>query len=246
VGGVDHRQPGVDDLLVERLLLLEAEDLAGLLGEHSYDAVEHDVVEVGVVHGDRLHRQLQGPAHGQSGAQPGERLGGPVDGHHDRSRQGVPALPVPDHDGILMSPANHPVHAGSDLGLLDLTEATGPHQHQIVVGLLDVLDQDLPVLPVHGLGGELDPLLQAALLSGLQVGVRDQAQPGGDQAVVDLALALQLHLVLVLLGEGVLHLLEAVVVESGRVDMAAHDLRPGGLGQPDRHIGGGSRVIGVV
>ena len=51
---IDLREPGVDDLLVELILLLEAEDLRRLLGEHVDDAVEDGVVQVRVVHGDRF------------------------------------------------------------------------------------------------------------------------------------------------------------------------------------------------
>jgi hypothetical protein len=39
---IDLREPGVDDLLVELILLLEAEDLRRLLGEDVDDAVEDE------------------------------------------------------------------------------------------------------------------------------------------------------------------------------------------------------------
>ena len=51
---IDLREPGVDDLLVELILLLEAEDLRRLLGEDVDDAVEDGVVQIGIVDGDRL------------------------------------------------------------------------------------------------------------------------------------------------------------------------------------------------
>ena len=54
---VNLRQAGVDDLLVQLLLLFEAEDLRGLGREHVDDPIEHGVVKVGVIdrHGlDRL------------------------------------------------------------------------------------------------------------------------------------------------------------------------------------------------
>ena len=51
---IDLREPGVDDLLVELILLLEAEHLRRLLGEDVDDAVEDRVVEIRVVDGDRF------------------------------------------------------------------------------------------------------------------------------------------------------------------------------------------------
>src|SRR5207249_11984650 len=50
----------------------------------------------------------------------------------------------------------------------------------------------------------------------VEIGIGDELQPHRDQRVVDLALALELVLVLVLLGKRVLHLLEAVVVQPDR------------------------------
>ena len=83
---VDLGQPGVDDLLVELLLLLEAEDLRGLLGEHADDPVEHGVVEVGIVDGDRVDRPVRAP---WPSAMPSlsavERLGAAVEADDDRA-----------------------------------------------------------------------------------------------------------------------------------------------------------------
>ena len=60
---------------------------------------------------------------------------------------------------------------------------------------------------------------------------------------MNLPLALQLHLVDVLLGQRVLHLPEAIVVEFGRVDMAADEFCRIRLPQPE---GAGHGSVGVV
>ena len=67
---VDLREPGVDDFLVELVLLLEAENLRRLLGEDVDDAVEDGVVQVGVVDGDRLDllAERRGPGRRRSSA----------------------------------------------------------------------------------------------------------------------------------------------------------------------------------
>ncbi len=49
VGLLDLGQAGVDDLLVQLVLFLEAEHLGGLLGQRPHQPVEDEVVEIGVV-----------------------------------------------------------------------------------------------------------------------------------------------------------------------------------------------------
>src|SRR5918997_1141535 len=75
VGRVDLGQPRVDDLLVQLLLLLEAEDLLGLAGENARYGVEHRVVEVGVKDGDGLHRPAELAGELDGPLQAAERLG---------------------------------------------------------------------------------------------------------------------------------------------------------------------------
>ncbi len=83
MGLVDLGQTAVDDLLVQRLLFLEAEHLRRLLREHVDDAVEDAVVEVGVVHGNRLDSFLQRLAETEGDLQPTERLRRSVDRDDD-------------------------------------------------------------------------------------------------------------------------------------------------------------------
>ena len=71
VGPIDLGDAGIDDLLVQLLLLLEAELPAGLLVQTAGDLVEGDVVEIGVVGGHgmdlrpqpprQIQRRLEGP-----------------------------------------------------------------------------------------------------------------------------------------------------------------------------------------
>ena len=81
---IDLRQPGVDDLLVELILLLEAEDLRRLLGEDVDDAVEDGVVQVGIVDGDRLDLLAERAGQVDGGHERAERLRTAVDADQDR------------------------------------------------------------------------------------------------------------------------------------------------------------------
>ena len=244
VGLVDLGQPGVDDLLVERLLLLEAEDLARLLAEHVHDPVEDGVVEVGVVDRDRLHPALEPAAQLDGGAQAGEALGRAVDGHHDVAL----TLPVQvaDQEDVGAEAAEDSLGHRPEARLADRAGAEGAHHHQVRLHLGDVGDDLLPVAPVPAPGLELHPPLQAAIPHHVGVAVADQLQPGGDQGVVDPALPEQLGLVLVLLGEGVLHLLEPEVVHPRRVGVHPDAAGPPGRRQLDRQPRRRVRMLGVV
>ena len=99
------------------------------------------------------------------------------------------------------------------------------------------------MLPVHHPRFELEARLLAEARHAIEVAVGDELEAHRDQAVVDLPLALELHFVEVLLGQRVLHLLEAIVVQLGRVDMAADQFRVERLAQRD---GAGDGAVGVV
>jgi len=64
--------------------------------------------------------------------------------------------------------------------------------------------------------------------------------------VMDLPLPFQLTLVLVLFGQGVLHLLEPIVVHLSGIDMRAGQGRAEELSKGHRQIRGAVRILGVV
>lgn len=69
---VDLREAGVDDLLVQLFLLFEAKDLRCFGAKDVDDAVEHCVVEVGVVDGDGFNLLAEDPREVDRRPQPGE------------------------------------------------------------------------------------------------------------------------------------------------------------------------------
>jgi hypothetical protein len=63
---------------------------------------------------------------------------------------------------------------------------------------------------------------------------------------MDLALPFQLLLLLVFVGECVLHLLEAHVVHAGGVNVAADEAGVGGARKPDGNLDGSIGMVGVI
>ncbi len=143
-----------------------------------------------------------------------------------------------------------PGHAGADRADLAVAWCGRCRARRAPPGrsptVLDLAQQLGRVLAVHHLPLERDAGRLAALVEVVQIAVRDQLEPHGDQAVVDLALPRQLLLDQVLLGQRVLHLLEAVVVHARGVDVAAGQLRTEGRAQRDGTVGGAVRVRRVV
>jgi hypothetical protein len=99
------------------------------------------------------------------------------------------------------------------------------------------------MLPVHHARLEGKARLSAETRHAVEIAVGDEFQAHRDEAVVDLPLAFQLYLVDVFLGQGVLHLPEAIVVEFCRVDMAADELRVKRLAHGQ---GAGDGAVGMV
>ena len=99
------------------------------------------------------------------------------------------------------------------------------------------------MLPVHHPRLELEVRLATEARHAIEIAVGDELEAHRDEAVVDLPLPLQFHLVDVLLRQGVLHLPEAIVVQLCRVDMAADQFCRERLAQ--RHAARDS-AVGVI
>ena len=150
---------------------------------------------------------------------------------------------IANHQGVDANPAHDSVGHAPHHAVLDRAHSQRPHQDEVVVRIGDVVDQALPVLAVEGLvlEGKAGPI--AGSLHHVEVGVGDQLKSAGDQRVMNLPLAFELLLVLVLLGERVLHLLEAHVVHAGGIDVAADQPGSEATSQRDGHL---DRRIGMV
>ena len=155
-------------------------------------------------------------------------------------------MDVPHHEGVDADAADHAVGNAPDHAVLDGAHAERPQHDQVVGGCGDVVDQAFPILAVERLVLEGQAGAIARGLHDVEVGIGDELQAARDQGVVDLALALEFLLVLVLLRQRVLHLFEAHVVHPGGVDVAAHQGRLRGTGQPNRHLDGGVGVVRVI
>ena len=242
---VDLGQPAVNDLLMQLFLLLEAEDLAGLLVEDAGDAVEGGVVEVGIEGRDGLDRLVQGLAERQRGLEAAERKVAAVQRDQDGAavhRQGV----LDDEDVRRAHPPDHAFRDAADDAVLHGAHAQGAHDDEVVGVGVDVFDEDLEVPAFQRPPFDRNVRLGGLLVYDIQVGVGDDLQAAGDQRIVDLPLPLEFVFVVVFLGEARFHLLEALVVHLGRVHVAAHEFGPERLRQRDSDVQRQVRIVGVV
>ena len=241
---IDLREPGVDDLLVELILLLEAEDLRGLFGEDVDDAVEDRVVQIGIVHGDRLDLLAERAGQVDGGHERAERLGASVDADEDRVPLGLARLGhVLDHPDIAIGLAGDALADRADHAVAGAPDPQRADHDEIVLRAVEILEDLGVMLSVHHPRLELEVRFFAQARHAIEIAVGDELEAHRDEAVVDLPLALQFHLVDVLLGQGVFHLPEAIVVQLGRVDMAADQFRGELLAQ---RKGAGDGAVGVV
>ena len=244
---VDVGETGVDDLLVQLILLFEAKDLGRFVGQHLDDALEDRVVQIGIVDRDQLDLLSQLLGQVDAGGERTERFRAAVDADQDRVALVFTVLgQMLDHPQVAVDRARQTLAHRTDLGVTGTADADRAEHDQIIVGRLDVLDQLGRVFTVHHLGSELETGTLAGLLHILQVTVGNELETHRDQVVVDLALAMQLGLLEVLLGQCELHLLEAIVVHLGSVDVAAGELGAERLAQLDRSRDGAVGVVGVV
>src|SRR5215218_1631528 len=219
VGGVDLGEPRVDDLLVQLLLLLEAEDLLRFGRQYARDRVEHRIVEVRVEDGDRFDGAAELPRELDSSLQSSERLGAPVYGDDDVLERAP--IEVLDYKGVGLLEAPHDALGdGAEHRVLDGGHAHRAYDDEVVVAGVHVLDDDLEVLAFEGATHQLDVVFLAERLEDVDIRVGDYLQAFGDELVVDLALPLHLVLVAELLGQPALHLPEAHVVHLRGVGVA--------------------------
>ena len=242
VGRVDLGEPGVNDLLVQLLLLLEPEDLLRLARKHAGDGVEHRVVEVRVEDADGLHRPAELPRQLYRPLEAAERLGRAVHGDDDVLERG--AVEVLDDQGVrLGDPPHDALRHRTEHRVPDGGHAHRPDDYQVVVAVVHVLDDDLEVLAFQGAADELHVVLLAERFQHVYVGVGDNFEALGDELVVDLTLPLHLVLVAELLGQPALHLPETHVVHLGGVGVAAR--HP--AAELARHVDADdARLVGVI
>ena len=204
-------------------------------------------MQIGVIHRHRFDLLSERLAEREGGSETGERLRATVDTTDNPVGGVVPKwMGVADHQRIDSNPAGHPVRHAADLAVLDGAHTECAHDHQVIVRSGNVLHQALPVLAIEGLVFERQAGLLARGFHDVQVRVGNQLEAPRDQRIVDLALALEFLLVLVLLGQGVLHLLEAHVVHSRCIDVTPGEAGLKGLSQPDADVDGRVGMVGVI
>ena len=148
-----------------------------------------------------------------------------------------------DDPEIAVGFAGDPFADRADDAIPRAPDPEGADHDQIVLRADEILEDLDVMLPVHHPRLELESGLPAEARHAIEIAVGDELEAHRDEAVVDLALALQFHLVDVLLGQRVLHLPEAIVVQFCRVDVAADQFRRVHLAQVH---GARDGAVGVV
>src|SRR5438094_9593415 len=98
---VDLGESGIDDLLVQLFLFLKAKDLGGFGRQYVDNSVEHCVVEVRVVDGNRLYLLTEYPGQRNCGLKSAEALGAADDGDDERLRRIMTKrMRIADRQGI--------------------------------------------------------------------------------------------------------------------------------------------------
>ena len=183
-------------------------------------------------------RQIDG------GHERAEGLGAAVDADQDRVPLRLARLrDVLDDPDIAVGLAGDAFADRADHAVPRAPDPQGADHDQVVLRADEILEDLDVMLPVHHPRLELEARLPAGARHAIEIAVGDELEAHRDEAVVDLPLALQFHLVDVLLGQRVLHLPEAIVVQFCRVDMAADEFRGVRLAQSD---GARDGAVGVV
>ena len=164
---VDLGDAVIDDFLVQRLLFLKTEGLACLLGEHPGDLVEGDIVEIGVVGGDRMHRCTELAAHAQGGLEGCEGAWRAVECDHQRTvADGAPG--IADDQRVDIATPHHAFANRADDSARYGSQPQRAECHKIEISAVGSLD-NAPVILAFGAEAAIGDLGRGAGPSGTVV-----------------------------------------------------------------------------
>ena len=145
-----------------------------------------------------------------------------------------------------MDTPDHTLAHATQKTILHSPHPEGPDNDEIVVIGLDVVHQWLKRAAVVRAPFKGDADFSSPSFHDIQIGIGDQLQAHGDQRVMDLPLPFQFSFVLILLGQRILHLLEAIVMHLRGIHMAADQCGAKRLGPRNPDIDTPIRVLGVI
>ena len=241
MGLIDLGDPVVDQLLVQLFLLLEAEDLAGLLAKHAGDLVEGDVMVVRIVgcHGVDFRVGPRGQI--ERGHQGAVRKRRTVDTDDDGTVADGP-FRITDDEGIYGRTADRPFRHGADQTSRHGAQAKRADGQHVVIAAPRCL-HDLGVIlalgtqPFEGHAGGI-----ANFLADVVIAVGDDIQTTGDQIVMDLTLVAHLLFFEVTFRQPAFHHFEPAIVEHRRVGVNSGNHAIRALRQTDSFR---ERLVGV-
>ena len=146
----------------------------------------------------------------------------------------------------MTKPARDPFGHTSDQTLADGADAQRTHHDQIILMLVNIIDQHFEVLPFQRSPDQRHIGALTFFTHDIEIGIGNQLKAAGNQRIMDLPLLLQLLFVVVFFRKPRLHLLKALIMHFGGVDMAADHGRTERLCQLDPDIDGHVGIVGVI
>ena len=221
---IDFRQPGINYLFVKLFLFFKPEGARGALCKHTYNGVEDDVVQIGIIDTDSFDRFVERLSDAERGFQPCKRFGAAVNPDEDIAVLFFKGFKVPDDKRIGSDAPDDAFTNTTDEAILDCAHAERAHNHHIVVAVLNILHQFDEVFALWHFCFKRDVTFGALLLHHLKIGIRNELQPHRDEGIMDAALLFEFYLVLILLRQRVFHLFKAHVMHFRCVNVRTYQL----------------------
>ncbi len=200
-------------------------------------------MKIGIKGRDHLDLEIKRARQGQCRFESGKRVMASI--HRDDNLSGRLGLfrVFHDEDVRLSDTPNRSFGYTADNAFFNRADANGPHNHQVVAVLDDIINKHLKVFPFQRPSFQRNIACVTFLLNNIKVGIGNNLKPAGNQRVVYFSLPFQLGLVVIFFGKARLHLFESFIMQLGCIGVTSDHTGPKLLGQQDPQINRGIRMV---